>query len=251
MCTLILGIGVVAPGTILLGANRDEDPQRPSDPPSLLSHDPSIAGGRDRLAGGTWLAIRGAADDQSAVAVAMLNRRPATPAPGAAPESPPPTRSRGLLTLDVARAPEPATAFEALIRERYAPFTLVVARTDLVWILTWEGENARMIEPAPGWHVVTHADVDDAEEPRTRWLLDSVAGFHPKDRAEAEAGLIRRLSSHEAPASCIHEGPMRTVSSAVVWLAGNETGYRHAEGRPCVTEFKDYSALLEAHRGSS
>src|SRR6267378_4594459 len=59
MCTLILGLEVVAPHTLLLGANRDEDPARPSDPPAVLSTDPPVAGGRDRVAGGTWLAVRG------------------------------------------------------------------------------------------------------------------------------------------------------------------------------------------------
>ncbi|HTM57096.1 MAG TPA: NRDE family protein [Candidatus Udaeobacter sp.] len=249
MCTLILGIDVVVKGSILLGANRDEDPKRPSEPPALLSTDPRIAGGRDRAAGGTWLAIR-AAEGDAALAVAMLNRRPGATAAGETPGASPPTRSRGLLTLDVARSPDPATAFESLVRERYAPFTLVAARPGAAWILSWDLVTARMIEPAAGWHVLTHADLDDRNEPRTAALLDSLAEVRPRDRAAAEAGLITRLSGHDPPAACLHEGPMVTVSSALVWLTASETGYRHAEGRPCVTEFQDYSALLAERAGS-
>ncbi|HKQ57135.1 MAG TPA: NRDE family protein, partial [Candidatus Eisenbacteria bacterium] len=70
MCTLILGRDVVAPGTVLLAANRDEDPRRPSAPPMVLRERPRLVGGRDLQAGGTWLAVR----DARAM-VAILNRR--------------------------------------------------------------------------------------------------------------------------------------------------------------------------------
>src|SRR5262249_29501637 len=69
MCTLILGVEVVASGSVLLAANRDEDPARPADPPGVLSESPRLVGGRDRRAGGTWLAVR----ERRAV-VALLNR---------------------------------------------------------------------------------------------------------------------------------------------------------------------------------
>ncbi|MGH7732039.1 MAG: NRDE family protein, partial [Candidatus Eiseniibacteriota bacterium] len=98
MCTLIIGRDVVAPGTVLLAANRDEDPARPSDPPAVLRETPRLIGGRDRRAGGTWLAVR-----ESRAVVAILNRRdrsgePAPPAPD--------RRSRGALVLEVAAAGE-------------------------------------------------------------------------------------------------------------------------------------------------
>ena len=95
MCTLILGYQVLGAGTLILAANRDENPARPSDPPGLLGESPRVVGGRDRLAGGTWLAIR----ERSAV-VAMLNRRE-TPGEGAT-TTRGATLSRGLLTLEVA-----------------------------------------------------------------------------------------------------------------------------------------------------
>ncbi len=231
MCTLILGFNVVAPQSMLLGANRDEDPSRPSEVPAPLGESPPIVGGRDLLAGGTWLAIRG-----RETAVAMLNRRGQPPAA--------PTRSRGLLTLDVAREPDPALAFERLVRECYAPFTLVVARPRHSWILAWDGERARLTEPGPGWHVLTHTELDDDAEPRAAWLKKSLEGFRPESREEAEKGVVARLARHDDPAVCLHEGPMKTVSSAVVWLAGGEARFVHAEGRPCVTRFEDFSQLL-------
>ena len=231
MCTLILGIGIFGAESLLFGANRDEDPARPSDPPGRLVDAPPIVGGRDRVAGGTWLALRG-----RDFAVAMLNRRGSMSAPA--------TRSRGLIALDVARAPEPATPFEHLVRERYAPFTLVMADAKRPWLLAWDGERARMLEPPPGWHVLTHAELDDREEPRTAWLLGSLASFTPATPDEARRGVIERLARHEAPAVCLHEGPMRTVSAAWVEFGLRGTRYEHAEGPPCIAPFVDYTALL-------
>ncbi len=54
----------------MLAANRDEFLGRPRPPPAVLVDRPRIAGGRDLLAGGTWMAV--AADGRVA---AVTNRR--------------------------------------------------------------------------------------------------------------------------------------------------------------------------------
>lgn len=264
MCTLIVGIDVVEPGSVLLAANRDEDPARPADPPGVLSERPRIVGGRDRRAGGTWLAVR----ERRAV-VALLNRRdrsgePAPPAPG--------RRSRGALVLDVARAMEPGEpgepggpggpggpegrlSDEAMRRAlavaqagRFAPCTLVFASPGASWLMAIETEGAPRIEPIPmGWHVITHADLDDAGEPRTAGLVRALAGFSPPTLQEAEQRLDVLFRSHGEeglPPVCLHAGRMVTVSSSSVWLAAGEARYRHAEGRPCEHPLTDRSALL-------
>lgn len=230
MCTLILGIDILGAGSVLLGANRDEDPARPSNPPARLIDTPPVVGGSDRRAGGTWLAIRG-----REAAIAMLNRRGRIAAPA--------TRSRGLLTLDAARGHDPAAAFEPLVRDLYAPFTLVMANPERCRVLAWDGERATMKEPSPGWHVQTHAEMDDAGEPRTAWLMKSLAAFLPRSADEARRGVIERLSRHDDPAVCLHEGPVRTVSASWIEL-GSSVRYEHAEGPPCQTAFKDYTSLL-------
>jgi len=259
MCTLIVGIDVVEPGSVLLAANRDEDPARPADPPGVLSERPRLVGGRDRLAGGTWLAVR----ERRAV-VALLNRRdrsgePAPPAPG--------RRSRGALVLDVAGAVEPEEpahgssasgqrlsdeamrrALAAAQAGRFAPCTLVFASPAASWLMAIEVEGAPRIEPIPsGWHVITHADLDDAGEPRTAGLVQALAGFSPRTLEEAEQRLDQLLRSHGEeglPPVCLHSGRMVTVSSSSVWLAAGGARYRHAEGRPCEHPLTDRSALL-------
>jgi len=272
MCTLIIGRDVVAPGTVLLAANRDEDPARPSDPPGVLSGSPLLVGGRDRRAGGTWLAVR-----ESRAVVAILNRRdrsgePAPPAPD--------HRSRGSLVLDVAAAGEgdrtgnatTADALEplhatagaglsraallraiaALSAARYAPCTLVFAAPEASWVMALESDAAPRFEAlAAGWHVLTHADLDDPTEPRTAWLVRELAGFTPASLDEAERRVDQLLRSHGDPTAgvppvCLHRGRMVTVSSSSVWLAPGEARYRHAEGRPCEHAFVDLSHLLSS-----
>src|SRR5262245_18619212 len=131
MCTLIVGREVLA-GSVVFGTNRDENPQRPSDPPGVLNLHPRVIGGRDRVAGGTWLAVR-----PEGAAIAMLNRRPL---PG---DPPMPTRSRGLLALETARVPASGSLSEAALqsaraqceRDRFAPFSMVFLSHEACWIL--------------------------------------------------------------------------------------------------------------------
>jgi len=267
MCTLIVGLGILGPGTLVLAANRDENPARPSDPPGPLAESPRVVGGRDRVAHGTWLALR-----ERSAAVAMLNRRD----PRDAGETPyTPVRSRGLLTLEVAGVGAEGARAEtwdlaravldhavaATQRARYAPFSLAFLSPAASWVMTHSpGERPVVDSISPGWHVLTHEDLDDLREPRVARLLRTLEGWTPRSIDDAESGLIARLSLHAAapspaapagePAVCIHEGRMVTVSFSLVSFAGGEVTYRHAEGNPCERAPLDYSALL-ADRSSA
>ena len=277
MCTLIVGREVLGAGTLLVAANRDEDPARSSEPPGLLSGVPHVAGGRDVLAGGTWLAVR----ERRAV-VAVLNRRDSAgeagpPIAGTEPAAPPSAdavgrthasrRSRGLLALDAATAEAPEgsdgalaeavleRALQALDERGYAPFSLAFLAPGRGWLLSLRtGAAPRLEEIAPGWHALTHADLDDRGEPRTARLMEALAGFRPRDEDGAIAGLRRLLSLHEDPASagapgrgaavCVHRGRAVTVSSAIVSIAPAGARYLHAEGFPCEVAPADRSRLL-------
>jgi uncharacterized protein with NRDE domain len=170
MCTVLLGRDVTGPGEILIAANRDEDPARPSDPPGLLLDSPPLVGGRDRVAGGTWLAIRTPSAGRSAgeegsdgsSITLLLNRRPLPGAPLG-------VRSRGLLVIDVARSTEPrATALVEAASGHYGPCTLVHASPAACWWLAIPGDGpVRTGHIARGWHAITHAEMDDPAEPRT------------------------------------------------------------------------------------
>jgi len=252
MCTLILGRDVVAPGTLVAGANRDEDPARPTDPPGLLVAEPRVVGGRDRLSGGTWLALR-----EGRALVAMLNRRPSGPPPAA-------PRSRGLIALETAAvqaagtdargeagdrtlaAAALAAALAALARDAYAPFSLVFATATSAWLLTHEpGRAPRPVVIPPGWHVLTHTELDDRDEPRAARLLGELSRWRPRSLDDALTGLAERLREHGsgADAVCIHTGRMVTVSSSRIALDARGARYHHVEGRPCEATERDWSEL--------
>lgn len=250
MCTLIIGRDVIGPRTLVLAANRDENPARASDPPRVLAEDPWIVGGRDRVAGGTWLAVR-----ESEAAIALLNRwEPGAPAPRAG------VRSRGLLTLDVASVPvtesgeDPLSraallrAQQAIVADGYAPFTLVFGSARSCWALAHDDRGpARVTEVPVGWSVLTHRDLNDPAEPRTAHLLERLRDVRPRSLSEAEERLITLLRSHGedgTPPVCLHEGRMVTVSSSLVAFEEGACHYRHADGRPCEHAYQDMSGLL-------
>jgi hypothetical protein len=262
VCTLILGVDLLGPGTLLVGANRDESPGRPSAGPARLRGRPPVAGGRDLTAGGTWLAVR-----EGRFVAAILNRRPpAGPLP-----DPATLRSRGLLCLDAATmgppfdapaALDPATgeayparldaALRLAARDRYAPCTLVgLEAGGASWAVSIGPERDRAPRATligPGWHVVTHADLDDEGEPRTRALLADLRGMAPSDADDALDLLAARLRGHGdagAPPVCLHRERFPTVSSTLLALGrGLEPRYRHAAGPPCTTPYDDFDALL-------
>jgi len=257
MCTLILGLGILGPGSLLVGANRDESPERPSSEPEVLVDSPRVVGGRDLLSRGTWLAVR-----EGRFVTALMNRRPAAGggASGAAGGVANPTefRSRGLLCLDVA-ADEGGhdslltAALARVERDPYAPCTLVGVGIDgEAWALR-AGVDAGTGEPdvrpiARGWHVITHRDLDDHGEPRTRHLLDALAREAPAgvdDAVELLARLLRVHAAKDTPAVCIHRELFPTVSSSILALGvPGGARYLHAPGPPCVTEYRDYTAIL-------
>ncbi|HSQ60107.1 MAG TPA: NRDE family protein [Acidobacteriota bacterium] len=260
MCTLILGLDIAGPETLLVGANRDESPGRPSAGPALLRERPPIAGGRDLLAGGTWLAVR-----EARFVTALLNRRAAAGSEGgtggtAAPSEPASLRSRGLLCLEAAAlgppfdapaAIDPATgdpyparldaALRLAGRGRYAPCSLVGLEAGAPsWVVTIApGAEPRAALLARGWHVITHAELDDPEEPRARALLERLRGEAPRGVDEGLELIRDRLRDHGeggSPPVCLHRERFPTVSSTLLALgAGIRPRYEHAAGPPCTT----------------
>lgn len=243
MCTLILGRDVLGPGTVVMAANRDEDPMRPSAPPARLVESLPIAGGRDLRAGGTWLAVRGG---KRPAAAALLNRRPE-------PDAPAPGRSRGELPLALVTADDPRdVAFSLLHAQDYGPCTALWLAPGGCWSLTLAHGRGSMRPIGPGWHAITHADLDEPDEPRTAWLLGELEHFVPTSLESAWERLATLLASHGetgGPGVCMHDGVMQTVSAARVWLSPEHARYAHADGRPCEHAFMGYDDLLvEAQR---
>lgn len=259
MCTLIVGVHVAGPGTLLLGANRDESPERATLGPGVLVERPRIVGGRDLLSGGTWLAVR-----EGRFVSALLNRRPLSHDH----RDPSTLRSRGLLCLDAAAAGPPLGSplaidpgtgesrprgFDAALRllhsDAYAHCTLVGLEENGGWAIhAGHGAAPEVAWISDGWHVLTHQELDDITEPRTRRLLDQLGGVRPGNLDEAFELLARLLRGHGdsgGPPVCLHRERFPTVSSTLISIGPPERRrYLHAEGPPCVTPYLDHSDLL-------
>ena len=225
----------------MLAANRDELIARPSAPPGVLSEHPLILGGRDLVAGGTWLAV--AADG---AVCAVTNRHPGE-GPPVAPD--PTRRSRGEIPVAL------LSGGRADIRARLAG--LGHARYNPVNVLWVDGSRAlvahvddsgpvRVVELAPGPHVLTTRDVDDSGSAKVAMLragMDRVlsAGDDPHATiAGLKAMLADNTSATDSPvdAACIHSDVYGTVSASTVIAGGEHVVYEHAPGRPCVTPFE-------------
>ena len=240
MCTILLTWGSVAGVPVMLAANRDELIARPSAPPGILSSSPLIVGGRDLVAGGTWLAVRA-----DGTICAVTNRHPAE----GPPVTPDPTRrSRGeipvgLLTGDPAGVPERLTGLGPGL---YNPVNVLWVNADRALVAHVDDSGpVRVVDLAPGPHVLTTRDMDDRNNPKVAMLL---AGMHHalgsgSDPDVIMHGLRAVLADHtsasESPvdAACIHGDVYGTVSASTVIAGDGRLEYEHAPGRPCVTRF--------------
>lgn len=149
MCTVLLRFDPDATWPLLLGAVRDEFTQRPWDPPGAhWPETPNLIGGRDRTAGGTWLAVR---SDRPAVA-ALLNghRLP----PGVRP-------TRGTLALAALRGEVPPPH---QLRD-YDGFHLLLGTPDRVRLWSWDGQEVLEQDVTPGDHIIVNLGLDTMDDP--------------------------------------------------------------------------------------
>jgi uncharacterized protein with NRDE domain len=133
MCTVIVLYRPAHRWPVLIAANRDEKLDRAWDPPDgWWPEHPMLVGGRDRTAGGTWMAL-----GPGGVVAAVLNRPGSLgPAEG--------KRSRGALPLLAATAPTASAAADsitALSASQWRPFNMVVADARQVIFLRGLGEG--------------------------------------------------------------------------------------------------------------
>jgi uncharacterized protein with NRDE domain len=159
MCTFILLHRPGADWPLLAAANRDEMLARPWQAPAAhWPEQPDVIGGKDTLAGGTWLAVNG-----HGVVAAVLNRSGSLgPQDG--------KRSRGELPLLALRHPSAGTAAEALATldaGEWRSFNLVVADAESAYFVRGLGEAAVDVQPLlSGLTMVTAGDPNDTSLPR-------------------------------------------------------------------------------------
>lgn len=188
MCLLIALSGVVPGVPLLIAANRDEMYQRPADPITVLRPaQPRILGGRDELAGGTWLAV-----NEHGVVAGLTNQPTEARDPA--------KRSRGELPLAFAAYPDAKTAV-----------TEVCARLDPAdynpcWMLVGD-RHALFSVDVSGGH---RAGVE--ELPPGRYVLENAPLRQPSAKQRRVAGLVAALDESGLDDSRLDESGLDEVA---------------------------------------
>jgi uncharacterized protein with NRDE domain len=225
---------------LVLAANRDELLTRPSDPPLLLQETPPLWGGRDRLAGGTWLAV-----DPAGRVCAVTNRHPG----GRLPTRDPARRTRGGIPTETLAGGTDQAALARLSDLAAADYNpvnvLYLSGGAASWVALDDEVGRSNGSLAAGIHVLTEQDPDDPASDKTQRLVEAAtaAAALAADAEDLRDRFTEILRSHDRPAgpesaACIHHDVFGTVSSATVVVAADGVSFRHAEGPPCVTPYR-------------
>jgi len=164
MCLIIVAHRVSPRFPLVIAANRDEDHLRPSRAAHAWDEAPDVIGGRDLLAGGSWLAIR-----RGGRWAAVTNLRGSAKQPDA--------RARGALVANFVRGDATPSAYaRAIAREAdaYAGFHLLagIAGESLAYVGRVLRPGAGLESPAyiearelrPGIHGVSNGPLEP------RWI---------------------------------------------------------------------------------
>jgi uncharacterized protein with NRDE domain len=261
VCLLIALSGVVPGAPLVMAANRDERLDRPAEVMTVLRPSgPRVLGGRDLLAGGTWLAV------SDAGVVAGLTNRPT--AAGRDPSR----RSRGELPLRCAAEPTAAAAVAALTAQvdpaDYNPCWLLVGDAGALFSVSiGPGQPGPEVEPlSPGLHVLENAPLragsakaaavreavsqglacqPGAGPEEVTAVLQAVLCDHRPavagDRADEETGRVRPAA---LSAACVHADGYGTRSASVITVpAAGLPSVLVADGKPCQAPMRDASDL--------
>jgi uncharacterized protein with NRDE domain len=264
VCLLIALFGVVPGVPLMVAANRDERLDRPAVAATVLrEREPRILGGRDLLAGGTWLAV----SDRGVVA--GLTNQPT--ADGRDPAK----RSRGELPLVCASQPTARQAVDALTAgvdpARYNPCWMLVGDRDALFAVGIGADSpAPEIGPlGPGLHVLENAPLRAVSQKAAfvRELVEQRLAELPGAGPAAVAEILQTVLRDHRPAvseprtdaasgrvwpasltaACVHAEDYGTRSSAIITVpAAGRPAMLVADGRPCETPMHDVTALWAA-----
>ena len=267
MCLLIVASRIDADFPLVVGANRDERLDRKAIAVTVLRDSgPRILGGRDEVAGGTWLAV-----NEHGVVAALTNQ----PSPNGRDDS---KRSRGELPLALAAHAHAGDAVQDFV-DRFRPrdynraWLLVGDREFLYYIDMTGDDRADVAALAPGVHVLGNYPLGQASV-----KVDFVRSYMDRHAGHGGAGLQRALrgilADHTIPpgaaeeirahggvtadgsprppqlaAACVHTESYGTRSAAIVRVPaspGAGPSMEVADGPSCVTPYTDATACWSA-----
>jgi uncharacterized protein with NRDE domain len=262
VCLLLALFGVVPDAPLLIAANRDERAERPAVAMTVLREQaPRVLGGRDELAGGTWLAVN------EHGLVAGLTNQPS--ADGRDPSK----RSRGELPLAFAAYPDAPSAVDAVCSTldpaAYNPCWMLVGDRHSLFSIGIAGGSAPDVdELGPGLHVLENAPLR-ARSPKAefiRRLAERALDKQPDRSAAGTLSALRTVLADHQPAvpeprtdpagrvwppslsaACVHADGYGTRSAMSVTVPGEGLPQVWvADGKPCLTQMAEATGLWAA-----
>jgi uncharacterized protein with NRDE domain len=241
MCTLLLAARVVPDHPLVVVANRDEQLDRASAPPSWWSDARSHAqwfAPRDLVGGGTWLGL-----NEHGLFVAITNRflgpRDAARV------------SRGSLVVDALScrsAKEVHARMGELDPARYNGFHLVYADGEDVLVTVGDGTSLAQATLGDGLAIVTERSFGAAEAYARKRRIENAwtsLSAPPFDAARLTKLLTEHDTGDVLAATCIHVPELRYGTRSSFVLATNADGSTptayFADGPPCTTAFSRLS----------
>jgi uncharacterized protein with NRDE domain len=258
VCLLIVLSRTSPEHPLVVAANRDELLDRPAQPMVVLREaSPRVLGGRDLLAGGTWLAV-----NEHGVVAGLTNGH----APAGRDAS---RKSRGELPMALASHASAELAVDAFATafrpSDYNPAWMLVGDRTELFFVDMNGGNAPVIEPLPpGIHVLENRPLDSPSA-KADYVRSLLAGMENLSVDELPARLQTVLADHHVPASelgrspedaegrpppasaaCVHTERYGTRWSGIVTVGDNirvPPGFCYADGPACTAGFRDATPL--------
>jgi uncharacterized protein with NRDE domain len=253
MCLLVVLSRTDPDAPLVVAANRDEKVDRPAVPATILGDRPRVLGGKDLMAGGTWLAV-----NEHGLVVGLTNR----PSKEGRDDS---KRSRGELPLLLAahaRAADAVEHFATTVRsEHYNQAWLLVGdRESLYYLAVGEAGPPEVEVLDAGVHVLANGPLHD-RSPKTDLVREGIATVGAAGADDSLTALRAALADHTVPpevaaedrpadrpaqlaAACVHTESFGTRSSALIRVPalGRPSAWV-ADGHPCEAAFTSIDSL--------
>lgn len=226
MCTVVILRRPDHAWPLILGANRDEQIDRPWKSPGRHWPDrPGVIAGLDELGGGSWMGL-----NDFGVVACILNRRGTLgPKEG--------KRSRGEIVLDALDHADVVSAADALAHldgHAYRDFNLLIGdNRDAYWLRldTSLSDRIDVSEIPNGFSMFTAGNLNDPTSPRIQAFLPKFEAAVAPDPSQDDWSVWPRLmasgpeNGSPMAAMCFHtETGFGTSSSALIALPSVEGG---------------------------
>ncbi|MEL7372446.1 MAG: NRDE family protein [Myxococcota bacterium] len=237
MCTVIVGIDPSRDTPLIVAANRDEDLDRPTEPPQLRVVDGvRVFAPRDVLADGTWLGL-----NEHGLFVALTNRFGLRPDPA--------RRSRGQLVLSTLTASNAHEAFERtrdLDAQKENGFHLIMADRTQAFLVRGDMHALDARPLSPGWHAITERSFSEHATARETLIHTMISAWGDRTPTDDDLKAILTQPHPNGFDGVLVEVPSfnyGTRSSTLLRMrADGTTDFLHADGRPDRAEYINYSS---------